>query len=548
MDDGAVAGGGATGRGGSGGAAGAGAIDGGSPDAAPDAPKLEIAWGACPDGFISECASVKVPLDWNAAAGPSIPVFLSRRRADARAAGQLWLLQGGPGGSGEAFLDLVMVLGPLLPDLDIYVLEHRGVGESARLGCPTQEDPASVSGRAVDPTEAAACIDALENSWGDRLAQFTVTQAASDLAHLVDATRSPGQKLFIYGVSYGTTWAMRFMQLRPAAAAGVVLDSVVAPGALFLSRFDLGFDPVAQKLAAACAVDPICRGKLGADPWARITDLFTALDRGACPALGLDRRTWSAVASLLIEVYQLRTLVFPLSYRLARCSPADVAVVSRFFTTLFSGEDRGPERGSWALQNNIALSELWEMPPPDAAEIARRKIGAFFWPGELDAGAALFDLWPRYPLDEFANRWPVSAVPVLAMNGTFDPQTPVESARLAATAFTAPHQSFVEFPGAPHGVIFTTPVTDSTQPPCGLQAMLAFLANPTAPPALACQRDIQPLAFAWDPYLLEALFGTDDAWENPITPAGPSPDEAAAAPERPDWDAVIAQARRRRPL
>ena len=86
----------------------------------------------------------------------------------------------------------------------------------------------------------------------------------------------------------------------------------------------------------------------------------------------------------------------------------------------FPAQDRGPERASWALQNNIALSELWEMPPPDAAEIARREIGAFFWPGELDAGAALFDLWPRYPLDEFANRWPVSAVPVLAMNGTFD--------------------------------------------------------------------------------------------------------------------------------
>jgi pimeloyl-ACP methyl ester carboxylesterase len=573
VDDGAVASGGATGRGGSGGATGgggsggaagtggnggaagtggsggAGAIDGGNPDAAPDAPKLEIAWGACPDGFVSQCASVKVPLDWNAAGGPSIAVFLSRSPARVRAAGQLWLLQGGPGGSGEAFVDLVMFLGPLLPDLDIYVLEHRGVGESARLGCPTQEDPTSVSGRAVDPTEAAACIDALENTWGDRLAQFTVTQAASDLAHLVDATRGTGQKLFVYGVSYGTTWAMRFMQLRPAAATGVVLDSVVAPGTLFLSRFDLGFDPVAQKLAAACAVDPICRGKLGADPWARITDLFTALDNGACPALGLDRRTWSAVASLLIEVYDLRTLVFPLSYRVARCSPADVTVVSRFFTALFSGEDRGPDRGSWALGNNIALSELWEMPPPDAAEIARREIGAFFWPGELDAGAALFDLWPRYPLDEFANRWPVSTVPLLAMNGTFDPQTPVESARLAATAFTAPHQSFVEFPGAPHGVIFTTPVTDATQPPCGLQAMLAFLTDPTAPPSLACQSRIKPLAFSWDPQLLAALFGTTDAWENPIGPAaGPSPDEAAAAPEHPDWDAVIAEARRRRPL
>jgi hypothetical protein len=79
--------------------------------------------------------------------------------------------------------------------------------------------------------------------------------------------------------------------------------------------------------------------------------------------------------------------------------------------------------------------------------------------------------------------------------------------------------------------------------------MLAFLADPTAPPSLACQSDLQPLAFSWDPALLTALFGTTDAWENPIAPAaGPAPDEAASAPDHPDWDAVIAEARRRRPL
>ena len=379
-------------------------------------------------------------------------------------------------------------------------------------------------------TESAACIDALESSWGDRLAQFTVTQAASDLAHLVDATRTPGQKLFIYGVSYGTTWAMRFMQLRPADATGVVLDSVVAPGALFLSRFDLGFDPVARKLAAACAVNPVCRAKLGADPWVRMTDVFAALDRGACPALGLDRPTWSAVASLLIQFYDLRTLVFPLFYRLARCSPQDVAAFSRFFTILFTTEDRGPERGSWALQWNIGLSELWEMPAPDAAEIARRKSGAYFWPGELDAGAALHGLWPRYPLDEFANRWPLSSVPVLAMNGTFNPQTPVETARLAATAFTAPYQSFVEFPGAPMASSSRRRSPIRRSPPAGCRR--CSRSWPTRPRRLRSpvKSAVLPLAFAWDPDLLLALFGTSDAWENPITPAaGPSPNRAAAA-------------------
>ena len=39
--------------------------------------------------------------------------------------------------------------------------------------------------------------------------------------------RRPGIPTYVYGVSYGTTWAQRFMQVAPQTAAAVVLDSII---------------------------------------------------------------------------------------------------------------------------------------------------------------------------------------------------------------------------------------------------------------------------------------------------------------------------------
>lgn len=96
-----------------------------------------ITWTACPGNFTQECAWVPLPLDPEHSDGQRLPIFVSRYRAkDGPADAQLWLLNGGPGDSGSAFKNLIeRQLAALLPRVDFYVLEHRGVGESARLGC-----------------------------------------------------------------------------------------------------------------------------------------------------------------------------------------------------------------------------------------------------------------------------------------------------------------------------------------------------------------------------------------------------------------------------
>ena len=51
-----------------------------------------------------------------------------------------------------------------------------------------------------------------------------------DVGELINLFKRNGihDSAFVYGVSYGTYWAERYMQLFPRQAKGVILDSVVA--------------------------------------------------------------------------------------------------------------------------------------------------------------------------------------------------------------------------------------------------------------------------------------------------------------------------------
>ncbi|WP_437821688.1 alpha/beta hydrolase [Sorangium sp. So ce1078] len=145
----------------------------------------------------------------------------------------------------------------------------------------------------------------------------------------------------------------------------------------------------------------------------------------------------------------------------------------------------------------------------------------------------LEDAWPRYPHDQFWGGWPSSTVPILAMNGQLDPQTPIGLAELAADRLTAPHQTFVAVPWSAHVVATGSPVKTAGAAPCGTQMMARFIAAPEAPIDTTCLDDLVPVTWNEDPAVVEMLFGTDDMWENTASLA---PAQRKAAPI--DWAAV----------
>jgi pimeloyl-ACP methyl ester carboxylesterase len=493
-------------------------------------------WGPCPSGFRDECRSLAMPLDWGSPEGPTIPVFVSRAPSAATHMADLWLVSGGPGQSADAFGAFVDELRADLPGFDIYTIEHRGVGQSARLGCPDQESESSPGGAEITEAEVPACVAAVQAEWNDGLQYFRLTPAARDLAEAIDRTRTPGTPVFVYAVSYGTSVGIRYLQLRPNDAAGVILDSVSPPGIKFFSHYSEQYDPVLHKLADLCAKDSGCAGQLGSDPWAALSGVTQHVAAGACPDAKLTRESLSVYADQLLESDDARVVAMALLHRVDRCTPEDVNAIQAFQNVAASLSGGESPRSSQVLYWNVVFADRWQVPPPSVDEVT-----AWCAPLALcdddSIGLARIRLdWPAFPEDPLNTQWPiVTSSPVLMLNGELDPQTPVDLATAFAQKLQSAHQTFVTFPFSAHDTVVQAWAPSADQVPCGYRIVLDFLAHPDKPDT-SCVSDSPPVSFDSTVEQAQAWFGTDDLWVNGPADAGGSadalvPDADAGAPD-----------------
>jgi pimeloyl-ACP methyl ester carboxylesterase len=476
------------------------------------APPGDTPWQACPAGFRDECMSMEVPLDWDAPGGRKTPVFISRARSATPSHADLWLLQGGPGDSAEVFANIVDELRAALPGFDIYTMEHRGVGQSGRLGCPDQESPSSDEGTSVSLAELPACLREAEAASGD-LRYFRITSAANDLAHAIDRTRAPGHDVFVYGVSYGTAVAIRYMQLRPNDARGIILDSVAAPGIAFFSHFSEQSDPVLHSLADLCAADATCAARLPPDPWTSLSSVTRKVAAGSCPAAQLSAVGLSQFVEGLLQSDDSRVAAMALLHRVDRCEPGDVAALKVFRNAEAETEGLPSPRFSQILYWNVVFSDLWERPAPTVAELtARCNALSICGQGSLRLGQVQ-PMWPAFPEDPLAGKPITTSSAVLILNGTLDPQTPLANATAFNATVSSPHKTFVTMPFSAHATIEQAEIMSVDEPACGYQVLQSFLQSPEAPDT-SCVATALPVSFAADPELAEAWFGTDNFWDN----------------------------------
>lgn len=486
-----------------------------------------VSWSPCTlhsegDGPAAECATIATPLDHAAPNGKTIPFFVKRYRAK-KTPGKiaLWMLQGGPGGSGYVFERMAEAIATKFPDIDFYMPDHRGTGRSEKLTCAGQ-DASSPSGLAIEPSEWPACIGEVKAKWGADLARFDTTNAANDVGLAATKLREEGQKLAVYGVSYGTYWALRIMQLFPSSFDRVVLDSLAAPG-MSLARQDQDADEAARDLLRACAKDADCNAKLGPDPVARADALFAKLKTGHCSALKVPAAAGGrplhvafrlAFGTLLMQI-QARSAIFPAIYRLDRCSANDVTAMQKFLDTVYAEPPAGTpnpffEQFGFVLSNNIAFSELWEDPSPSADELAALREASIATREITTDMAQERSLWPLYAPDAYAGTWPdASQTPVLVLSGGFDPATLLRKQRVAKDHLSGPGRIFVEVPSATHTVVASS--TTTTNRSCGTKIMMSFFDDPSTPD-LTCLAEVVPVSFAPDVGLGSALFGAS-TWD-----------------------------------
>ncbi|WP_224386890.1 alpha/beta hydrolase [Pseudonocardia sp. ICBG1293] len=467
----------------------------------------ELDWGGCADTATNavdaelfanpalQCASVEVPLDYDAPAGERARIALTRLPARGEAEGSLLINPGGPGGSGTSFVASFVPQwqeGPVNERFDIVGFDPRGIGASTpTIDCYTDEEYDAggvprfgavfdITGAEQAAGHAQRCID---GSGGvENLANAGSTNVVRDMDVMREVLGD--DRLTFLGYSYGSELGAMYLAAHPDKVRAVVLDSAVGPDwtptELRLAQFTASqarFD----ELAALCAESPGC--VLGPDPAAandRLHEIVAPLVETPAPtADGRDVSVWDAylgiTAGLAAEAHW-PTLISALTALDAGRADEMLALRDSFYS-------RTPD-GVYTtdIDTNIAVRCMdWPRLTPEeqtahAREVA--EVAPMFDVDVLTGGTfhSECESWPAPPTRD--DPWlpaEVEGLPeTLVVGVTGDPATPYEGSVSMARTLDA---SLLTVDGKQHGAYILGGST------CVDDAVDAYLLDLETPPA-----------------------------------------------------------------
>jgi pimeloyl-ACP methyl ester carboxylesterase len=453
-------------------------------------PTAQVAWQPCASAPGFDCATLRVPLDYDAPDGAQIDLAVIRHPATdpAHRLGSMFFNPGGPGGSG---VDSLPVLYPLFPAasrarFDVVSFDPRGVNNSTPLQCfATPQDENALlaqlpQGFPVGQQEEQTWIRvysqydrACAQHGGPILTHMSTANVARDMDRLRAAVGDP--KLTYYGPSYGSYLGATYANLFPSHIRAIVLDGNVDPHAWndagtgqVLSTFlregsHLGSESALQQMLSLCgqvstARCPFSAGsaqatrekydtmlnRLKVKPvvlgGTTITYAFAALvvtsdmyEQNAI--LGLPSG-WRALSTLLQTIWSLTTA--PAS-KPAQAAPA-IAVLKALPALVRGGLAPGlaalPEQ-----QTGVFCSESPNPRNPQSYPAQARIADLMAPEGEGSVWTWLAQPcaeWPVTDADRYAGPFDKATPPILVVGVQHDPATPyqasVQMARQLANA------------------------------------------------------------------------------------------------------------------
>jgi pimeloyl-ACP methyl ester carboxylesterase len=211
-----------------------------------------LTWGGCPPAPPdierdprTQCATLRVPLDYREPAGRKISIEVSRipTAKPGLRRGVLFANPGGPGGTGLDYTSRLLSFMPAevtdrfdLIGFDLIGFDPRGIGYSTPVTCGIPDDVAvdlvtpypapdgSISRNLAFGRKTAADCARLS---GDLLPYITTANTARDMDRIRAALGEP--KLSYLGYSYGTYLGAVYTSLFPQRSDRILLDSAVDP-------------------------------------------------------------------------------------------------------------------------------------------------------------------------------------------------------------------------------------------------------------------------------------------------------------------------------
>ena len=400
---------------------------------APPPPRMfgDVAFEPCtlapkfgPGTVEAQCGRFEVAEDPARPGGRMLSLNLAWIPADEDAevaADVVFMLAGGPGQAAtESYPQIAPAFREVLRKRHVFLLDQRGTGDSNPLQCNFDDDALEGNDPAAIRAATERCRDTLSEKADLRF--YTTTDAVRDLEALRVALGVP--QLDLVGISYGTRVAQQYAMRHPGSTRALVLDSV-APNSLVLGNdFALNLERALDLQFGRCADEAECVAAVG-EPRAQLDALMAKLRTDPPMVRYRDAATGESKEALLQpEAVAGLLRLYAYMPMMASLLPLQLqeGALGRYDGLMALAEMLGASIGgqmAMGMQLSVICSEDAEALQADpAAE------GTLLGNLLVDSLAAQCAVWPKgVRPDDF--RQPLSGdVPVLVLEGEFDPVTP----------------------------------------------------------------------------------------------------------------------------
>ncbi|HEX7671892.1 MAG TPA: alpha/beta hydrolase, partial [Polyangiaceae bacterium] len=277
----------------------------------------------------------------------------------------------------------------------------------------------------------------------------------------------------LYGISYGTRYALATLRDQPGGTKSVILDSVVPPQVDLLADEGASIYASLHAVSAACQAQLDCYNTFG-DVESKQLSILERLDGSPAELVASDGSSTEVSATLAASLFT--TLLYS-----GAAIPYVPEIVQEIYEEDYSLFEQASSPGKDSVVDEATyLSVICaeEAPFSSAAALAEKSQTIpepwrrWVTPERIFDACAIWDV-PSAPALE--NDAVTNPIPTLVLSGGFDPVTPPAYGALAAR--TLPRSQFITLSDQAHA---------SSISPCGKTLTHAFLQDPLGRVSAGC--------------------------------------------------------------
>ncbi len=431
----------------------------------------------------SNCGIIEVPVNYSMAESENTPLAYIILKGNSKVSDKppLVFLQGGPGGSAISLYN-IWKDSPLRNDRDIILVDQRGTGFS-RPYCEWVGDKFfEILVQDLDTNEEREsilkvmdkCSEELESRGGNKMMYSTIN-SVKDLELL---RKHLGYREWnLYGASYGSKLALIYMREFPESISAAILQGIFPPEINMYENLISNFGNSLNKLFTACETDSSCSSRypdfrndyfkvlqsLRENPLVLENDfVLNAQDLIIITHLMLyQRATAGRIPAMVDELLQLPNP--SIGYEISLLRSVLSSLNGPVYWSITAYEEL-PFNGSEDLLNDLRKNES-------------------LFPGHavVSSDPEVLSTWHSFRAEEIENEPVHSTIPVLVLNGEFDPITPTSNARRMME--NLPNARLFELNGEGHSVFNS----------CFFQLASDFLNQPKTEIMNDCYKQINPV-------------------------------------------------------